>query len=109
MSSGQEKLLETLFACSAWHKFREGRKSELTFADACYFWGITENMPANVIATRLERLRIDLMGIENHVGPDGAAVLSDGRSVSFEDICTLSDTDVFLQGRFCRHLNRLRG
>jgi hypothetical protein len=106
LTRDQEKFLQGLFACSAWHKFREGRKAELTFADACRFWGITENMPADVLDTRLERVRIDLSGIEVRMGP--GATLSDGRSVSSEDIGTLLDTHVFLEGRFARHLNLLR-
>ncbi len=103
----QEKFLQGLFAGSAWHKFREGRKSELTFADACRFWGITENMPSETLDARLERVRVDLTSIESRIGT-GNAVLSDGRSVTAEDIGTLLDTHAFLDGRFGRHLNLLR-
>jgi hypothetical protein len=107
LTRDQEKFLQGLFAGSAWHKFREGRKSELTFADACRFWGITENMAADALDTRLERVRIDLTGTEVRLGL-GGAVLSDGRSVSSEDVGSLLDTHAFLEGRFSRHLNLLR-
>jgi hypothetical protein len=103
----QEKFLQGLFAGSAWHKFREGRKSELTFADACRFWGITDNMQADVLDARLEQLRIGLTGLEARLG-HGSMVLSDGRSVSSEEIGSLLDTHAFLEGRFSRHLNLLR-
>lgn len=107
LTRDQEKNLQALFASTAWHKFREGRKSELTFADACRFWGITESMPSNVLDTRLEQMRVDLTGVEMRLS-QGNVVLSDGRSVSVEEIGSLLDTHAFLEGRFSRHLNLLR-
>ena len=102
-----ERFVVAMFDSSAYQKFEENRKTDLTFADACRFWGITENMAADVLDTRLERVRIELTGIEVRLGPNGA-VLSDGRSVSAEDVGSLLDTHEFLQGRFSRHLNLLR-
>jgi hypothetical protein len=107
LSRDQEKSLQTLFAASAWHKYREGRKAELTFADACRFWSITESMSGDALDTRLDQLRIELTGIEVRVGP-GTCVMSDGRSVTPEEIGSLLDTHEFLVGRFSRHLNLLR-
>jgi hypothetical protein len=107
LSRDQEKLLQGLFGGSAWHKYRENRKSELTFADACRFWGITESMHGDLLDTRVEQLRIDLTGIEVRLGL-GSCVLSDGRSVTPEEIGSLLDTHAFLEGRFSRHLNLLR-
>lgn len=102
-----EKFLQGMFNSSAWHKFREGRKAELTFADACRFWGITDSMQGEALDNRLERMRIDLTGIEVRVGLSNT-VLSDGRSVSSEEIGLLLDTHAFLEGRFGRHLSLLR-
>jgi hypothetical protein len=103
----QEKLLQGLFACSAWHKYREGRKAELTFADACRFWGITDSMHGEQLDGRLEHLRAELTGMEVRLGISNA-VLNDGRSVTPEEIGSLLDTHAFLEGRFARHLNLLR-
>jgi hypothetical protein len=99
-------LLQALLSGSAWHKFREGRKAELTFADACRFWGINEKMLSAEVHSRLQQLRIELTGIEVHMGFKNAT-LSDGRSVSREDVGMLLDTHAFLEGRFSRHLGRL--
>jgi hypothetical protein len=107
LNRDQEKFLQGLFASSAWHKFRENRKSDITFADACRFWGVTDNMPGEALDNRLERVRIELTGVEVRLGR-GSAVLSDGRSVSTEELGTLLDTHAFLEGRFGRHLNLLR-
>jgi hypothetical protein len=108
MSGDQVKLLETLLACAAWQKFYLGRKAELTFEDACRFWGVTESTPREVIIGRISRLHSDLAGIEQSIGFDGE-ILVNGRSVSYEDIATILDASAFLEGRFARHINRLRG
>jgi hypothetical protein len=107
LTRDQEKFLQALFGGTAWHKYREGRKAELTFADACRFWGITDSMHGDALDGRIEQLRIDLTGIEVRIG-SANAVLSDGRSVTAEEISTLLDTHEFLAGRFARHLNLLR-
>ncbi len=107
LTRDQEKFLQGLFAGTAWHKYREGRKAELTFADACRFWGITEHMHGDALDNRLEQLRIDLTGVEVRIGL-GSAVLADGRNVSSEEVGSLLDTHAFLEGRFGRHLNLLR-
>jgi hypothetical protein len=107
LTRDQEKFLQGLFSSSAWHKFRENRKSELTFADACRFWGITDSMQGDALDARLEQLRIDLTGIEVRLGVANA-VLSDGRSVTPEELGSFLDTHAFLEGRFARHLNLLR-
>jgi hypothetical protein len=107
LSDDQMKLLLAMFAGSAWHKYREGRKSELTFADACRFWSITEKMSVAEARTRLDQVRRELLGIEVRMPAwlnNNNAVLSDGRSVSPEDVSTLLDAHAFLEGRFSRHL-----
>src|SRR6516225_2503817 len=38
----QEKFLASLFESTALEKFDEGRKPEITFGDACRYWGISE-------------------------------------------------------------------
>ena len=44
-----------LFDSTAFQKFEEGRKHELTFADASRFWNITENMKGEALDTRLRQ------------------------------------------------------
>ena len=108
LTRDQERFLQGLFAGSAWNKYREGRKSELTFADACRFWGITESMHGEALDTRMEQLRIDLTGIEVRIAQGAARRSDDGRSVTPEEVGILLDTHAFLEGRFSRHLNLQR-
>ncbi len=103
----QEKFLQRLFETSALEKFNEGRKSELTFGDACRFWEIGEAMGAEAINGRLGKLRLQLTEMERQLqGSD--AELSNGRSVAVDDLAHLLQVHQYLEERFSRHLNLLR-
>jgi hypothetical protein len=103
----QDKLLQSLFQSTALLKYQEGRKQEWTFADACRFWGITDNMTGEVLDGRLDHVRANLADIERHIGA-GSATLSDGRSVSGDEISMLYDIHNQMHTRFGRHLTLLR-
>jgi hypothetical protein len=103
----QEKFLQGLLASTALMKFQQGRKFELTFADACRFWGITENLHGPALDTRLERLRDNLADLKRMLGRS-SGVLSNGRSVEPEDIVQMGQVHGYLEDRFARHLTLLR-
>jgi hypothetical protein len=103
----QEKFLQGLFASTALQKFQEGRKQELTFADGCRFWGITENLRGDVLDARMDRFRDNLADVKRALG-NASATLSNGRSVEPEDIAELGQVHTYLNERFSRHLNLLR-
>jgi hypothetical protein len=102
-----DKLLQGLFAASAYDKFREGRQQELTFADACRFWSITENLTGDALDARLDHVRAALAEAERQIGL-GSANLSDGHSISLDDVGQLCDIHNHLLQRFSRHLTLLR-
>jgi hypothetical protein len=102
-----EKQLLPLFASQAVQKFEEGLKNELTFADACRFWGITENQHGEGLTARLDRTRAVLADVERAIGT-GSAELSNGRSVSGDDLNLLMAVHEYLAERFARHLSLLR-
>jgi hypothetical protein len=103
----QDKLLQTLFASTAVRKFQDGRKQELTFADACRFWSITENLQGAALDARLAGLRASLAEVERAVGRS-KTVLSDGRLLTGDDANMLCDLHLHLEDRFSRHLTLLR-
>ena len=103
----QEKLLNTLFATTALEKFLEGRKQEWNFGDACRFWNITENLAAEILDSRLDHLTAVLADLERQIGMS-SAVLSNGRSVSADDVAQLYEVHSQLSTRFSRHLTLLR-
>jgi hypothetical protein len=107
IAKDQEKSLLGLLGSSAFKKFQEDLKEELTFADACRFWGITENLHGDALNGRLNRLLTTLAEFREMLG-SGNVTLSTGRSVSLDDISVLNDVHEYLEGRFTRHLNLLR-
>jgi hypothetical protein len=102
-----DKLLQRLFETSAYEKFRERRQQELTFADACRYWNITENLPAEALDARLDHLRAALAEIERCMGTDGAN-LSDGHNITVEDLALFCHIHSHLLQRFRRHLTLVR-
>jgi hypothetical protein len=107
LTRDQEKFLLGLFNSAALEKLLEGRKQELTFADASRFWGIADNMSGEMLDSRMDRVRSQLADLERLVG-DAETELSNGRSVSGEDVAQLVTLNEHLQERFSRHLSLLR-
>src|SRR5438552_11859600 len=107
ISRDLEKYVLGLFSSSAVQKFEESLKDELTFADACRFWGITENLHGEALTARLDRLRAILADVERVLG-GSTAELSNGRSVSRDDLYLLTAVHEYLEERFARHLTLLR-
>jgi hypothetical protein len=107
LSREQEKFLLSLLANPAVEKYQEGLKLELTFADACKFWGISENLRGEALDSRMNRLRASLAEVERVVG-SGSLDLSNGRSVGQEEVKLLHKVDDYLGDRFGRHLTLLR-
>lgn len=107
LSKDHDKLVQGLFVTSAYEKLREGRQQELTFADACRFWSITENLSGDVLDARLDHVRAALAEVERQIGL-GSANLSDGHNITGEDIAQLCDIHGNLLQRFSRHLTLLR-
>jgi hypothetical protein len=102
-----DRVLQDLFASTAYEKHRAGRQEELKFADACRFWGVTENLSGEALDARLDHLRAVLAEAEGQVGL-GSATLGNGRSVTGDDLGALGDVHRHLQERFARHLTLLR-
>ncbi|MGH7171926.1 MAG: hypothetical protein ACRELF_09935 [Gemmataceae bacterium] len=107
LSKEYDKLLQGLFVTSAYEKVREARQQELTFADACRFWSITENQSGEALDGRLDHLRAALAEIERQIGASSAN-LGDGRNITAEDTAQLCDIHGNLLQRFGRHLTLLR-
>ena len=73
-----EKFVANLLDSIAVQKFEENRKGDLTFADACRFWGITENMKGDALDTRIQQVQHNLAELDRTLA-DSDAELSSGR------------------------------
>src|SRR4051812_16563646 len=107
LNRDQERFLLNLLDSSAVQKFEESRKAELTFADACRFWGITENMKGEALDERLEEMNRVLTELDR-VFADADAEMSSGRVVSAGDIRVITIIHRYMEDRFDRPLNLLR-
>jgi hypothetical protein len=107
LTRDQEKILLGLLGSTAVHKFEEGLKNELTFGDACRYWGISENLHGSALDQKLERQRQVIVEIDHLIGNTNVE-LANGRSVSREDMSLLTAVHEWLTDRFSRHLSLLR-
>src|SRR5262245_35323585 len=103
----QEKFLLGLFDSTSVQKFEENRKQELTFADACRFWSITENMKGDALDSRLEQFEQQLQEFDRLLAQSDAE-LSNGRIVTAGDLRVLGNIHRYMEDRFGRHLTLLR-
>jgi hypothetical protein len=107
LSREQEKFVQALLESSAVQKFEENRKGELTFADACRFWGITENTKGDALDSRLTQAQAQLAELDR-VLADNDAELSSSRVLTAGDVRVLTNIHRYMEDRFDRHLNLLR-
>jgi hypothetical protein len=107
LSREQEKFVQALLDSSAVQKFEENRKGELTFADACRFWGITENTKGDALDSRLTQAQGQLAELDR-VLADNDAELSSSRVLTAGDVRVLTNIHRYMEDRFDRHLNLLR-
>jgi hypothetical protein len=107
MSREHERFLKVLFDSSAVQKFEDNRKHELSFADACRFWTITENMKGEHLDEKLEEMDTTLAELDRILA-DVDSEMSGGRVVTAGDIRVMTNIHRYMQDRFERHLNLLR-
>ena len=107
LSREQEKFVQSLLDSSAVQKFEENRKGELTFADACRFWGINENTKGDALDSRLTHAQNQLAELDR-VLADNDAELSSNRVLTAGDVRVLTNIHRYMEDRFDRHLNLLR-
>ena len=92
---------------SALEKYQQGLKLELTFTDACRFWGISEGLKGEALDDRIDQFREQLVDLHRSVGAKGVD-LSNGRHIAAEDMELIQEVDEHLTERFGRHLTLLR-
>jgi hypothetical protein len=107
LSPEQEHLLQRLLTCTALARFREGREAELTFVDACRFWGVTDSLHGEQLDWHLAQFEASVADLDRRLGL-GHCVLAEGRSVSGDDLARLGELHAHLGQRFGRHLALLR-
>jgi hypothetical protein len=107
LSRDQEKFLLGLFSSTVVEKFDENRKHEITFADAGRYWGISENQHGEQLDSRMVKFQSQLEELLRFLHT-GETELSNGRSISEEEVGHLMKVHEYLEEKFARHLSLLR-
>lgn len=107
LTRDQERFVQGLMDSSAYQKFEENRKGDLTFADACRFWAVTENMKGELLDGRISQVQAGLAELDR-LFAEGDTLLSGGRPITAGDIRVLTNIHRYMEDKFERHLNLLR-
>ncbi len=102
-----DSVLVRLLDSEALYKHLEDRKPDITFTDALQFWGLAEKAKADEIDQQLVIVRKQLEEAREKL-EKSALTLTNGRSISQEDVDLLGQLHHYLQERFARHLNLMR-
>ncbi len=81
-------------------KWREGRSGEITFHDACSFWGISARSKANDLRARLAHFRAVIEETEAASAGDPFIFRHSERPISPEAVAALTDLSCFLEKEF---------
>jgi DNA-binding PadR family transcriptional regulator len=103
----KERLLVALLDSTALTKMEEGRKNELTSADAWRFWDITQNLRGEAVDEHLRRVEQLLQELEKDLAQTDVE-MPGGRVVTAGDVRVLANVHRYMADRFAQHLNLLR-
>lgn len=100
--------LKGLFHTNAYRRFKEvGMRREITFHDAKQFWGLTDSMHGATVDDQLAKVPSTLDEVEKLLIGDSVE-LSDGRTVSEDELKSLRGAHQFLLEQFARHVSQQR-
>lgn len=95
-----EQELKRLFASKAWAKFRNKRVEDITFYDACAFWGISPRSSAIELEGRTANLMKVIASARNVVGQQKATFDHSGATFGISETDTLTQTHHELLKKF---------
>lgn len=101
----QAPLLRLLTSDAA---FKYGtNKHDITFADACNFWGASDECSPEVL-DKIEATKFLLMDLMEDLGDDRTTQLNCGRIVSASEVRNIYHLHEFLREKFQRRLQRIK-
>jgi hypothetical protein len=102
-----EQQLVSLFMTTAFRRYEEGMKREITYRDACRFWGLAENTHGEAVDQTLAKIPATLAAVEQLLIGESID-LTNGQSVSQADLKSLAAVHRFLSDQFARNLTQQR-
>jgi hypothetical protein len=99
--------LRGLLDSTAVRKVEEGRKQELTSADAWHSWDITQDLRGAAVDEHLARVEHFLQELERELA-QADVELPGGRVITAGDARVLANVHRYMADRFAQHLNIVR-
>jgi len=110
VASELERFVLALLESKAVRKFSEDRKADITFVDACQFWGLTE-LTERGSGDRIDELLsavVNNLRELNRVCTDASVLPESRRTLTPAEIRLLWNTFFYLEQHFQRHLDLVR-
>jgi len=107
LDADETSFLVRLRATEARAKYERGSLTELSFADACHFWLVNEQMTKAELDRTIDDVTKALRNLYVKLA-DGDAVTKQGEVVTAENLRFLTNVHTNMLDRFERHLNLLR-
>lgn len=103
-----EKQLFDLTNTTAVRRFKDGMKREITFKDACKFWGLSEGAHGDAVDQTLKKVPDLLEQVEKLLIQDAVELPTYGMSVKQTNLKELAGVHHYLRETFARHLSQQR-
>jgi hypothetical protein len=100
--------VERLLESRAMRKYREARSEEITFFDACAFYGISPRSSAIELQGQIANFLGVLEAAKNAAGRDAVTLQHDGKRYDAEDINNLFAVHELVQRKFKKELDIIR-
>lgn len=100
--------IRKLLTSRAAGKFRNSRAEDITFSDACSFWGISPSSSAIQLEGRLSNFERIIDGASEAIGPKGVAFEHGGTVFGSEDLGILRKVHQELKERFKQEIDLIQ-
>jgi len=98
-----------LFESKTVQKYRSGNLDQISFFDACGFWGLTPRSNAKELWSQFAEIESVIDSVDNALGPDDIASQKHGSiPYSKEDINVLHSVHRTLQEKFCNEIELIK-
>jgi hypothetical protein len=102
-----EQQLKAMFNTTAYRRYVDGMKREITYRDAIRFWSLAESATGDAVDQTINKVPTALAQVEQLLIGE-TVELSDGQSVSQADLKSLAAAHRFLAEQFSRNLSQQR-
>lgn len=104
----QVDFIRRLFDSRAATKFRASQREDISFFDACGFWGISSGSNAKDLWCRFAEIETILAAAGESLASRDTVRLKHGADFAAQDVKALKDAHIFLQDRFKSEIDHIK-